>query len=174
MLLAEKSSKENDDSADPKTPVTSSSHVRAKSKMSATPFYTAAHCSKCRFDRLETSSFWIGQIKMAESVGKHFVASAFFKLALISQAEVCSFYHIVYGINIHVKRFQYFLSYGLYMLFNSIFGVLNSQLGTLGPSLKNICQGMDTCQRRRNGEKLQLGMDYLKSESSTSGMDSTT
>ncbi|XP_027191026.1 uncharacterized protein [Cicer arietinum] len=87
MLLAEKSSKENDDSADPKTPVTSSSHVRAKSKMSATPFYTAAHCSKCRFDRLETSSFWIGQIKMAESVGKHFVASAFFKLALISQAE---------------------------------------------------------------------------------------
>ncbi|KAK8463934.1 hypothetical protein PHAVU_011G073700, partial [Phaseolus vulgaris] len=43
--------------------------------------------SKCRFDKLETSSYWVGQIKMAESVGKHFVASDFFRLALESQAE---------------------------------------------------------------------------------------
>lgn len=91
--LAEKTSKnseEKHDSAEPKTPLTSSSHdVRANSKVpTTTPFYTAMHCSKCRFDRLETSSYWVGQIKMAESVGKHFVASDFFRLALESQAEV--------------------------------------------------------------------------------------
>ncbi|XP_061359033.1 uncharacterized protein LOC133303173 [Gastrolobium bilobum] len=74
------------DSVEPKTPV-ASTNVRTKSKVPPTPFYTAVHCSKCRFDRLETSSYWISQIKMAESVGKHFVASDFFRLALESQAE---------------------------------------------------------------------------------------
>lgn len=90
--LAEKAMlKENDSAEEPKTPVTTS-HVRGKSKVQATPFYSAVNCSKCRFDKLETSSYWIGQIKLAESVGKHFVASGFFKLALKSQAEVCCFF----------------------------------------------------------------------------------
>ncbi|KAK3028170.1 hypothetical protein RJ639_038694 [Escallonia herrerae] len=44
-------------------------------------------CSKCRFDRLETSSYWLGQIKLAESVGKHFASAAFFRLAFESKAE---------------------------------------------------------------------------------------
>ncbi|WVZ03008.1 hypothetical protein V8G54_023814 [Vigna mungo] len=73
--------------SEPKTPAAASaalSHVRTNI---STPFRTAQHCSKCRFDRLETSSYWVGQIKMAESVGKHFVASDFFRLALESQAE---------------------------------------------------------------------------------------
>ncbi|KAL1323692.1 hypothetical protein HN51_033959 [Arachis hypogaea] len=73
------------DAGEPKTP-----HVRTNhkgSKPPATPFYTAAHCSKCRFDKLETSSYWIGQIKLAESVGKHFVAADFFRLASESMAE---------------------------------------------------------------------------------------
>lgn len=79
------SSQEKGSASEPKTPVASSSHVRTKS---TTPFYSALNCSKCRFDRLETSSYWVGQIKMAESVGKHFVASEFFRLALESHAEV--------------------------------------------------------------------------------------
>ncbi|KAL5130266.1 hypothetical protein HKD37_12G033375 [Glycine soja] len=78
------SSQEKGSASEPKTPVASSSHVRTKSP---TPFYSALNCSKCRFDRLETSSYWVGQIKMAESGGKHFVASEFFRLALESQAE---------------------------------------------------------------------------------------
>lgn len=87
--LAEKAMLEESDSAEePKTPATTS-HGRGKSKVQATPFYSAVNCSKCRFDKLETSSYWIGQIKLAESVGKHFVASGFFKLALKSHAEVC-------------------------------------------------------------------------------------
>ncbi|KAI5391121.1 hypothetical protein KIW84_076108 [Lathyrus oleraceus] len=83
---------QENDSAEPKTPVTSS-HVIGKSKVQATPFYSAANCSKCRFDRLETSSYWVGQIKLAETVGKHFVACGFFKLAFKSQAEVFCFNH---------------------------------------------------------------------------------
>ncbi|MED6216877.1 hypothetical protein PIB30_012338 [Stylosanthes scabra] len=73
------------DVREPKTPLVRTSHKGGKAP--STPFYTAAHCSKCRFDRLETSSYWIGQIKLAESVGKHFVAADFFRLALESQAE---------------------------------------------------------------------------------------
>ncbi|CAL0329091.1 unnamed protein product [Lupinus luteus] len=34
----------------------------SKSEVSVTPlFYTAAQCSKCRFDKFETSYYWIGQ-----------------------------------------------------------------------------------------------------------------
>ncbi|KAL5056070.1 hypothetical protein RYX36_036752 [Vicia faba] len=90
-------SQEND-SAEPKTPVTSS-RVRGKSKVQATPFYSAVNCSKCRFDRLETSSYWVGQIKLAETVGKHYVACGFFKLALKSQAEP------IRNLKIELKRY---------------------------------------------------------------------
>ncbi|KAG6744327.1 hypothetical protein POTOM_053046 [Populus tomentosa] len=40
-----------------------------------------------KFDKLETASYWLGQIKLAESVGKHFVSVAFFRLAFDSNAE---------------------------------------------------------------------------------------
>jgi hypothetical protein len=88
--FAAKTTLKENDSEEPKTPVTTS-HVKGKSNVQATPFYSAVNCSKCRFDRLETSSYWVGQIKLAESVGKHFVAYGFFKLAFKSQAEVCYF-----------------------------------------------------------------------------------
>ncbi|MQM05715.1 hypothetical protein Taro_038541 [Colocasia esculenta] len=52
-----------------------------------TPFYSAKSCSKCRFDRLESAPYWLNQIKLAESVGKHFVSVAFFRLALECNAE---------------------------------------------------------------------------------------
>lgn len=97
--LAEKAMlKESDSAEEPKTPATTS-HGRGKSKVQATPFYSAVNCSKCRFDKLETSSYWIGQIKLAESVGKHFVASGFFKLALKSQAES------IRNLRIELKRY---------------------------------------------------------------------
>ncbi|KAK7257727.1 hypothetical protein RIF29_31912 [Crotalaria pallida] len=83
------SQQENDScSEEPKTPVVRATKAKVVPPASTTtPFYTAAHCSKCRFDKFETSSYWVGHIKMAESVGKHFVACAFFRLAFESQAE---------------------------------------------------------------------------------------
>ncbi|CAA2966986.1 Hypothetical predicted protein [Olea europaea subsp. europaea] len=73
------------DLLEPQTPVRSPSLV--KPRLSGTPYHSAERCSKCRFDRLETSSYWVGQIKLAESAGKHFVTAAFFRLALESKAE---------------------------------------------------------------------------------------
>ncbi|KAK2968977.1 hypothetical protein RJ640_012431 [Escallonia rubra] len=71
--------------AEIRTPVRSPS--LAKPRISGTPYLSAERCSKCRFDRLETSSYWLGQIKLAESVGKHFATAAFFRLAFESKAE---------------------------------------------------------------------------------------
>ncbi|KAG9142090.1 hypothetical protein Leryth_016306 [Lithospermum erythrorhizon] len=68
-----------------RTPKRSPSVV--KQRGSGTPYHTAGRCSKCRFDKLETSSYWLTQISMAESVGKHFISAAFFKLAFLAQAE---------------------------------------------------------------------------------------
>ncbi|KAF3963689.1 hypothetical protein CMV_011945 [Castanea mollissima] len=68
-----------------KTLVAPQSLTRAKSP--GTPYYSAENCSKCRFDRLETLSYWLSQIKLAESVGKHFVSAAFFGLTVESKAE---------------------------------------------------------------------------------------
>ncbi|XP_062173206.1 uncharacterized protein LOC133878646 isoform X2 [Alnus glutinosa] len=69
----------------PGTPVALPSLSRLK--IPGTPYLSAENCMKCRFDRLETSSYWLGQIKLAESVGKHFVSAAFFRLAFESRAE---------------------------------------------------------------------------------------
>ncbi|PON80416.1 hypothetical protein TorRG33x02_234200 [Trema orientale] len=72
--------------AGPRTPVDSPSLSQPKTEGST--YRSAKICSKCRFDRLETSSYWLAQIKLAESVGKHFVSASFFRLALESKAEV--------------------------------------------------------------------------------------
>ncbi|KAL6577109.1 hypothetical protein OROMI_011387 [Orobanche minor] len=72
--------------AEPKTPAKSPA-VRAKPRLSITPYHSAERCSKCRFDRLETSSYWLCQIKLAETVGKHTVSAAFFRLAFNCEAE---------------------------------------------------------------------------------------
>uniref|UniRef100_A0A6N2MKK3 Uncharacterized protein n=1 Tax=Salix viminalis TaxID=40686 RepID=A0A6N2MKK3_SALVM len=45
----------------------------------STPYHSAKYCSKCKFGKLETASYWLCHIKLAESVGKH------------SNAEVCSY-----------------------------------------------------------------------------------
>ncbi|KAG7010618.1 hypothetical protein SDJN02_27412 [Cucurbita argyrosperma subsp. argyrosperma] len=58
-----------------------------KSKNAGTPYHTAEKCSNCRFDKMETSSYWVAQIKLAESAGKHFVSADFFRLAYVCNAE---------------------------------------------------------------------------------------
>ncbi|XP_051113432.1 uncharacterized protein LOC127239367 [Andrographis paniculata] len=60
------------------TPVKSTPEAAAKPRRSATPYYTADKCSKCRFDKLETAAYWLAQIKSAEFVSKHSVSAAFF------------------------------------------------------------------------------------------------
>ncbi|TKY67249.1 hypothetical protein E2542_SST10141 [Spatholobus suberectus] len=131
--LAEKTSKNNSQemgsASEPKTPV-ASSHVRTKS---STPFYTALHCSKCRFDRLETSYYWIGQIKMAESVGKHFIASNFFRLALESQAEPIR--------NLRNELRRYLLSHG-YLSEQKEWREVAARYGL--PKLESNTGGMDS------------------------------
>ncbi|KAK4440761.1 hypothetical protein Salat_0411000 [Sesamum alatum] len=65
---------------EPQTPL-KSPVVSAKPRLSATPYRSAEKC------RLETSAYWLGQIKLAESVGKHSVSAAFFQLAFECKAE---------------------------------------------------------------------------------------
>lgn len=76
---------EGDVSAGVQTPLRSPFLI--KPNVVGTPYQSAERCSKCRFDKLETSSYWLGQIRLAESVGKHFVSSAFFRLAAECKAE---------------------------------------------------------------------------------------
>lgn len=74
------------DVVEPQTPV---ARPRLwKSKNAGTPYHTAEKCSNCRFDKMETSSYWVAQIKLAESVGKHFASADFFRLAYVCNAEV--------------------------------------------------------------------------------------
>ncbi|KAG1339118.1 putative Serine carboxypeptidase-like 26 [Cocos nucifera] len=63
-----------------------------KSAVLGTPYHSAKDCSKCRLDKLETSTYWLTQIKLAESVGRHSVAAAFFRIALECQAQVQGFF----------------------------------------------------------------------------------
>nr|TKV96701.1 hypothetical protein SEVIR_9G446000v2 [Setaria viridis] len=52
-----------------------------------TPFFSAQNCSSCTVDQLESATYWLAQIRLAESVGKHWVAAAFFRLAFECQAQ---------------------------------------------------------------------------------------
>lgn len=70
----------------PQTP--SRSPYLVKPRALGTPYLSAERCSKCKFVKLETSSYWLAQIKLAESAGKDFVSAAFFRLASECKAEV--------------------------------------------------------------------------------------
>ncbi|XP_041989560.1 uncharacterized protein LOC121740960 [Salvia splendens] len=85
VCFQEKGPRKNSDdgNAEPHTPLNA---IIAKPRV-ATPFYSAEKCSKCRFDKLETASYWLSQIKLAESVGKHWVSAALFGLAFDCNAE---------------------------------------------------------------------------------------
>ncbi|KAK9154087.1 hypothetical protein Sjap_001567 [Stephania japonica] len=57
------------------------------SKIPGTPYHSAENCSNCRLNRLESSSYWLAQIKLAESANKHSVSATFFRLSLECIAE---------------------------------------------------------------------------------------
>ncbi|KAF8683788.1 hypothetical protein HU200_044722 [Digitaria exilis] len=59
----------------------------AKVLAAETPFFSAQNCSNCTLDQFESATYWLAQIRMAESVGKHWVAAAFFRLAFECQAQ---------------------------------------------------------------------------------------
>ncbi|KAJ1297620.1 hypothetical protein BS78_01G390600 [Paspalum vaginatum] len=59
----------------------------AKAMTAETPFFSAQNCSSCTIDQLESAAYWLAQIGLAESVGKHWVAVAFFRLAFECQAQ---------------------------------------------------------------------------------------
>lgn len=75
-------------STQPKTPMKSPYMMAKPTRLSGTPYHTAQRCSNCKCDRLETSAYWLTQIKQAETLEKHFVSVAFFQLAYESKAEV--------------------------------------------------------------------------------------
>ncbi|CAL9056895.1 uncharacterized protein LOC135677214 [Musa acuminata AAA Group] len=58
-----------------------------KPTVAGTPYLSALNCSKCKLDQLESSTYWLAQIRLAESTGKHFVSAAFFRLALECHAQ---------------------------------------------------------------------------------------
>ncbi|XP_055835294.1 uncharacterized protein LOC129903800 [Solanum dulcamara] len=91
--------------AEPITPVKSPVLAKPRLSGSTTPFHSAEKCSKCRFDRLETSSYWLSQIKLAENVGKHSVSAAFFRLALDSKAE--PFRNILLELKRYLRRHKH-------------------------------------------------------------------
>ncbi|RLN23349.1 hypothetical protein C2845_PM07G10820 [Panicum miliaceum] len=50
------------------------------------PFFMAQECiSSCTLDQLESTTYWLAQIRLAESDGKHWVAAEFFRLAFECQ-----------------------------------------------------------------------------------------
>ncbi|PUZ41548.1 hypothetical protein GQ55_9G514100 [Panicum hallii var. hallii] len=59
----------------------------AKVLAAETPFFSAQNCSSCTLDQLESATYWLAQIRLAESVGKHWVAAAFFRIAFECQAQ---------------------------------------------------------------------------------------
>ncbi|XP_042418345.1 uncharacterized protein LOC122006791 [Zingiber officinale] len=69
-----------------------------------TPYLSAQNCSKCRLDQLESSTYWLAQIRLAETTGKHFVSAAFFNLALECHAQ--PFHRLLNELRHYVKRHQ--------------------------------------------------------------------
>ncbi|KAG8096420.1 hypothetical protein GUJ93_ZPchr0013g36136 [Zizania palustris] len=71
------------------TPTVSVKALEKKVKVvtAETPFFSAQNCSNCSLDPLEESTYWLTHIHLAESVGKHKVAAAFFHLAFENQAQ---------------------------------------------------------------------------------------
>ncbi|OEL37053.1 hypothetical protein BAE44_0001928 [Dichanthelium oligosanthes] len=59
----------------------------AKVLVVETPFFSAQNCSSCTLHQLESATYWLAQIRLAESVGKHWVAAEFFRLAFGCQAQ---------------------------------------------------------------------------------------
>jgi hypothetical protein len=72
----------------PMVPVKGLEKRPAKAVVAETPFFSARNCSSCTLDPLESADYWLSHIRLAESVGKHGVSAAFFRLAFECQAQV--------------------------------------------------------------------------------------
>jgi hypothetical protein len=72
----------------PMVPVKGLEKRPAKAVVPETPFFSAQNCSSCTLDPLESADYWLTHIRLAESVGKHGVSAAFFRLAFECQAQV--------------------------------------------------------------------------------------
>jgi hypothetical protein len=72
----------------PMVPVKGLEKRPAKAAVAETPFFSARNCSSCTLDPLESADYWLTHIRLAESVGKHGVSAAFFRLAFECQAQV--------------------------------------------------------------------------------------
>ncbi|RLM91889.1 nascent polypeptide-associated complex subunit alpha, muscle-specific form-like [Panicum miliaceum] len=58
----------------------------SREKVKAVPDDAAGHASmKCTLDQLKSAAYWLAQIRLAESDGKHWVAAEFFRLAFECQ-----------------------------------------------------------------------------------------
>ncbi|XP_020108661.1 uncharacterized protein LOC109724297 [Ananas comosus] len=139
-----------------RTPTSSIKTVAA----AGTPYLSARDCSKCRLDRLELSTYWLAQIRLAESVGKHFVSAAFFRLALECNAQ--PFHKIQSELRHYATRHQ---SNTIKALFEDLFQAYGLQIDLSkfdGTSLENTSAslaeaeeasifidelGCDTCQQ---------------------------
>lgn len=65
--------------------------VRSQAK-SDTPSSEVSNSGMSRlFSRISTASYWLSQIKLAETAAKHSISLGFFKLALEAGCEVCTF-----------------------------------------------------------------------------------
>ncbi|KAM3228971.1 hypothetical protein ACQJBY_060102 [Aegilops geniculata] len=82
-----KASTEDSAGRTPMVPVKAPEKKPAKVVTAETPFFSAQNCSSCTLDQLESASYWLAQIHLAESVGKHNVSAAFFRLAFECQAQ---------------------------------------------------------------------------------------
>ncbi|XP_037425238.1 reticulon-4-like isoform X2 [Triticum dicoccoides] len=82
-----KASTEDSAGRTPMVPVKALEKKPAKVVVAETPFFSAQNCSSCTLDQLESASYWLAQIHLAESVGKHNVSAAFFRLAFECQAQ---------------------------------------------------------------------------------------
>lgn len=79
-----------------------------KSAISTTPLEDFNHGQR-KFNTLMTSTYWLSQIKLSESAGKHAISLGFFRLALESNAE--PFQRLCDELKVYAKK-HHVLEYG--------------------------------------------------------------
>lgn len=80
-----------------------------KSSISTTPLEDSNHGQRRRFNTLMASTYWLSQIKLSESAGKHAISLGFFRLALESNAE--PFQRLCDELKVYAKK-HHVLEYG--------------------------------------------------------------
>lgn len=81
----------------------------SKSVIPTTPLDDSNHGQRRRSNTLMTSTYWLSQIKLSESAGKHAISLGFFRLALESNAE--PFQRLFDELKVYAKK-HHVLEYG--------------------------------------------------------------